>query len=120
MTRARALSRGPSSERVRHIRKYAQGDLGAERSFYFTGADGRLRLRAQNLQLFLQIGGGVDEATWEHHRRRGDYSRWFREAIKDDELAEDARRVEQEDGLSIAEARAGLREAVESRYTAPG
>jgi hydroxymethylpyrimidine pyrophosphatase-like HAD family hydrolase len=109
----------PRTERQRHLRKYAHGDLGPEGSFVFTGPEGRLRLRAQNLQLFLQIADGVDEATWEHHRRRGDYSRWFREVIKDNELAEEARQIELGNDLSPTDARARLREAVETRYTAP-
>jgi hypothetical protein len=109
----------PRAERKRHIRKYAQGDLGPDRSFHFTGPDGRLNLRAQNLQLFLQIGDGVDESTWEFHRGRGDYSRWFREFIKDSALADEAERIEQAGELSVPDARARLREVVEARYTAP-
>ena len=31
---------------------------------------------------------GVDDTTWLYHLRAGDYSRWFRDAIKDDDLAE--------------------------------
>src|SRR5207244_1891767 len=42
-------------ERRRHSRKYAQGELPPERSFYFQGPDGKLNLRAQNLFLFLQL-----------------------------------------------------------------
>jgi uncharacterized protein (DUF2384 family) len=34
----------------RHLRKYAEGDLGPERSFYFRGRDGKLNLKAQNLE----------------------------------------------------------------------
>ncbi len=63
----------------RHQRKYAQGDLGAEGSFYFRGYDGRLNLRAQNLVIFLQLAEGVDDETWLFHRDRGDYSRWIRD-----------------------------------------
>jgi hypothetical protein len=109
----------PRAERKRHIRKYAQGDLGPDRNFHFTGPDHRLNLRAQNLQLFLQIGDGVDESTWEYHRGRGDYSRWFREVIKDSALADEAQRIEQAKELSVPDARARLREVVEARYTAP-
>jgi len=49
---------------------------------------------AQNLMLFLQIGDGVDDETWQYHLRQGDFSRWFREAIKDENLASAAEQVE--------------------------
>src|SRR5204863_357016 len=65
------------SERRRHTRKYAQGLLIPERSFYFRGPEGKLNLRAHNLVLFLELAGGVDDETWLYHLRRGDYSRWF-------------------------------------------
>ena len=48
-------------------RKYAEGELPPDRSFYFRGPDGKLNLRAQNLALFLQIADGVDDETWLHH-----------------------------------------------------
>ena len=41
------------TERRRHQRKYAEGDLGADKSFYFQGPAGALNLRAQNLTLFI-------------------------------------------------------------------
>src|SRR5206468_12994979 len=82
------------TERRRHIRKYAEGELPPERSFYFHGPEGKLNLRAQNLILFMQLADGVDDDTWTHQLRAGDYSRWFREEIKDDDLAEQARQIE--------------------------
>ena len=106
----------PRAERRRHLRKYAHGSLGEDKSFYFRGREGRLNLRAQNLQLFLQLADGVDDDTWTWHLRRGDYSRWVREAIKDDALADELRAIEQA-GLSPMESRAQLRERVEERYT---
>ena len=36
------------------------------------------------------MADGVDDETWLHHLRAGDYSRWFREGIKDDALADEA------------------------------
>ena len=39
----------------RHSRKYAEGELAGERSFYFVGPEGKLNLRAQNLLVFLQM-----------------------------------------------------------------
>jgi hypothetical protein len=106
-------------ERRRHLRKYAAGDLGAEKSFYFRGPEGRLNLRARNLAAFLELADGVDDDTWHHHLARGDYSRWFRDAIKDDELAAEAQAIEGAVDLDAAASRARLRAAIERRYTAP-
>jgi HAD superfamily hydrolase (TIGR01484 family) len=109
----------PRGERRRHVRKYAHGELAPERSFYFRGPDGALHLRAQNLELFLQIGDGVDEPTWMYHLSEGDYSQWFRERIKDEETAAEVRQVELEPGITAEESRRRIREIVERRYTAP-
>ena len=112
-------SQPPRAERKRHSRKYAEGNLGPDRSFYFRGPDGKLHLKAQNLVLFLQLADGVDDATWEYHLRRNDYSHWFRAEIKDAELATEAERVEADKKLSPQESRAAIRKAVEGRYTLP-
>ena len=109
----------PEAERRRHRRKYAEGELGPDRSFYFRGPEGRLNLRAQNLQLFAQIAEGVDDETWLHHLRRQDYSRWFRESIKDQTLADQVSVIEQSEGLSAAESRGRVKAAIEERYTVP-
>ncbi|WDT77313.1 MAG: HAD-IIB family hydrolase [Candidatus Manganitrophus sp.] len=108
----------PRMERRRHLRKYAEGELPPDRSFFFQGPDGKLNLRAQNLTLFMQLADGVDDETWMHHLRQGDYSRWFREAIKDDHLAKEAAQIEAEK-LSAQESRARIREKIEARYTRP-
>jgi HAD superfamily hydrolase (TIGR01484 family) len=107
------------TERRRHSRKYAEGELPPERSFFFRGPDAKLNLRAQNLILFLQMADGVDDETWTYHLRQGDYSRWFRDMIKDEELAEAAVEIEQRSGLAPDESRRLIREAVEHNYTAP-
>ncbi len=104
---------------TRHRRKYAQGELGPDRSFYFRGPHGKLKLRAQNLVVFLQIAEGVDEPTWLYHLRRGDYSRWFREHIKDETLARTIERVERGAKATAAETRSLVRQAIEERYTLP-
>ncbi|MPZ42663.1 MAG: HAD-IIB family hydrolase [Betaproteobacteria bacterium] len=82
------------AERKQHRRRLVEGQLPAERSFYFRGAQKKLNLRAQNLPLFLQIGMGVDEETWLHHLRQGDYSRWLQESVKDTRLATEVAEVE--------------------------
>ncbi len=104
-------------ERRRHLRKYAEGELPEARSFYFRGPRGALNLRAQNLVLFLQIGAGVDDETWMHHLRQGDYSRWFREAIKDEDLADEVAAIERQPDLTPEDSRARVRATVEARYT---
>jgi HAD superfamily hydrolase (TIGR01484 family) len=105
-------------ERQRHKRKYAEGELPPERSFYFHGRAGKLNLRAQNLQLFLQIADGIDDATWLHHLSRGDYSHWFRTGIRDDELAAAAARVEKKRDITATDSRTLIRNLIEERYTA--
>jgi HAD-superfamily hydrolase, subfamily IIB len=112
-------TRRAKAERRRHKRNYAQGELSPEQSFYFRGPEGKLNLRAQNLMTFLQMGEGVDEETWLYHARRGDYSRWFETMIKDEELAATAREIERNGSQGVENSRKRLREAVESRYTAP-
>jgi HAD superfamily hydrolase (TIGR01484 family) len=108
------------TERRRHVRKYAEGELPPERSFYFRGPEGKLNLRAQNLFLFMQMADGVDDETWLFHLGRGDYSRWFRERIKDDDLADRAAAVEaRAEELSPAESRARIKEAISKDYTLP-
>jgi hypothetical protein len=107
------------TERRRHGRKYVEGDLGPDRSFYFHGPDGALNLRAQNLLIFLQIADGVDDATWLFHLRQGDYAGWIRTQVKDDELAAVAEGIAADSLLSAADSRASLRQAIEERYTLP-
>lgn len=112
-------NRRPRVEGRRHQRKYALGSLESDKSFYFRGPQGRLRLRAQNLMAFLQEAEGVDDETWTYHLRRGDYSRWFREAIRDADLAEAVAAIEQQPESPVEETRRLVRVAVEERYAAP-
>ncbi|HEX2228517.1 MAG TPA: HAD-IIB family hydrolase [Candidatus Binatia bacterium] len=106
-------------ERRRHKRKYAEGDLGPDRSFYFQGPEKKLHLQAQNLMLFIQLADGLDDETWTYHLREGDYSKWFRDVIKDETLAAEAVRVEGMTDLSAAESRKLIKAAINERYTAP-
>ena len=111
--------RSPRAERRRHVRKYAVGELGESQSFYFRGPEGKLNLRAQNLSLFVQLAKGVDDDTWLHHLKQQHYSRWFREVIKDPELATEAEAVERNPGLSPHQSRALIERAIDQRYTLP-
>jgi HAD superfamily hydrolase (TIGR01484 family) len=102
----------------RQSRKYAEAELPEDRSFYFRGPDQKLNLRAQNLKLFVQIASGIDESTWLHHLRRHDYSRWIRQALKDDSLADQLAKIENEYPDSADRSRAEIFGAFERRYTA--
>jgi HAD superfamily hydrolase (TIGR01484 family) len=113
VTRSRALHR-------RHVRKYIEGHLAPEGSFYFRGPDNRLNLRADNLQIFLQMAEGVDDATWLHHLRSGDFSRWFEADIKNPDLAAESKEIEADETLSAQESRERIRTAIERRYIVSG
>ncbi|HKR79412.1 MAG TPA: HAD family hydrolase [Nitrospira sp.] len=115
----RLLMAVPRVERQRHRRKYAEGELPPERSFYFKGPDGKLNLRAQNLIMFRQIADGVDDETWLHHLRQGDYSHWMETAIKDPSLAQIVQEVEGTPDLSAHDSRRRVASAIEERYTLP-
>ncbi|WP_051377473.1 HAD hydrolase family protein [Paraburkholderia dilworthii] len=108
-----------SKHRLRHRRKYAEGLLIPERSFYFRGPEGALNLRAHNLVLFVEIAEGIDAGTWQYHRERGDYSRWFEKEIGDPDLAAQARQIEQDASLDAAASLARIKAAVHERYTQP-
>lgn len=103
-------------EHRRHIRKYAEGELPPDRSFFFRGPEDKLNLRATNLTRFCELAEGVDEATWAHHLRRGDYSRWIREMIKDPALAEELAALERDAGQAPDATRRAALEAVRRRY----
>jgi hypothetical protein len=109
---------GGRSERIRHHRKYAQGNM-HHRSFYFRGPGNRHNLKAHNLAIFSQISDGIDEDTWLFHLRRGDYSRWFRHAVKDSYLADQAELIERRKDLQAADTRRLIRGLIEARYTLP-
>jgi hydroxymethylpyrimidine pyrophosphatase-like HAD family hydrolase len=106
-----------ASELRRHRRKYAEGNLGPDRSFFFKGPAGKLNLRAHNLNMFIQIAEGLDDQTWLYHLRSGDYSQWIRDSIKDEALANEVREIEK-DGKGLApKTRSAVIEAINRRYT---
>jgi HAD superfamily hydrolase (TIGR01484 family) len=109
----------PKAERRRHERKYASGDLGEDKSFYFRGPEGTLNLRAYNLALFLQMAEGVDDATWLHHLASHDYSRWLKDSIKNEELASSVFAIEEVPPADARESRRQVRSAIERVYTLP-
>lgn len=105
----------PRAEVRRHRRKYAEGQLADELCFHFHGPEGKLNLKVQNLAMFLQIGDGVDDDTWLYHLKIGDYSRWFRNVIKDPELAAITEQMEKTE-VAAEESRKRIRAEIEQRY----
>jgi HAD superfamily hydrolase (TIGR01484 family) len=106
------------TDRRRHLRKYAEGALGEDRSFYFRGPQGKLKLRANNLINFMDLADGVDDDTWLFHWQRGDVSQWVRSCIKDVPLADRISLFEHENG-DASTSRQQVRELIEERYTLP-
>jgi len=97
---------------------YLDGDLSPGERFYFRGPSGKLNLGAQNLRLFMQMGDGVDDETWQFHLSQGDYARWFREVIGDAELAEHTEALRNDGALSVSECRTRLFQFIEGKYKA--
>jgi hypothetical protein len=115
----RVVTEPPGEERNRHKRKYAEGQIEEDRVFYFRGSEEKLNLRVPNLMTFVQIAEGVDDDTWTFHLKQGDYSKWFRAAVKDPELADTVEAVERDETLPPAESRTRINSAIEEKYTAP-
>jgi hydroxymethylpyrimidine pyrophosphatase-like HAD family hydrolase len=107
------------TERKRHLRKYAEGSLGEDRSFYFRGPEGKLKLRAHNLIVFTDLADGVDSETWLHHWKQGEVSDWVRRCIKDQNLADRIRVIETRLPDDADESRKLVRELIEQTYTLP-
>jgi HAD superfamily hydrolase (TIGR01484 family) len=105
----------PRGERRRHRRKYAEGELTPDLCFYFKGPDDKLNLKAQNLAMFLQLADGVDDETWLFHLKNSDIAGWFRNVIKDPELALEAELMERGD-VNAKESRQHIRSEIEQRY----
>ena len=62
----------------------------------------------------------MDDDTWNYHLRRGDYSTWIRESIKDNDLAEEIAHVETKADLPAETSRLAVAEVIDRRYTKPG
>ena len=77
-----------------------------ERVFYFRGPQGKLNLRANNLNTFLQLVAGIDDDTWRYHLERGDYSNWMSSSIKTHDLGQEVKRIEENRSFSPAQSRA--------------
>ncbi|MDF3021034.1 MAG: yhaX [Steroidobacteraceae bacterium] len=107
------------TDRRRHVRKYAEGELPEERSFFFRGPEKKLNLRAPNLITFTQLADGVDADTWLFHWKRGDVSSWLRRCVKDQELTDLVKELEKRVPDDARASRKQVRELIEKKYTLP-
>lgn len=103
----------PAQYHNRHSGKYAGGDVGHQRSFYFQGVE----RYARNLREFLKIAAKVDDTVWMRHLKANDYSAWFRYVIRDDTLADIAAEIERDTELSPSESRNRISCVIHERYT---
>jgi hypothetical protein len=71
------------------------------------------------MKMFAQLAEGVDEETWAHHLRQGDYSRWLLDAVKDTNIAEEVAKIEKDPHLAPSESRAQILDVIRKHYTAP-
>ena len=90
--------------------------MSPEDRFYFRGPDDKLNLAAQNLRMFMQLGDGVDDKTWQYHLRKGDYASWFRGVLKDEDLAKLADNLSRNGKSSSTESRQQLFELIRKKY----
>ncbi|NTW04202.1 MAG: hypothetical protein HGA19_23540 [Oscillochloris sp.] len=89
--------------------------VGPNTSFYFRGSENRLNVPASNLAEFIRRAQEVDDATWQYHLRRGDYTHWFQTIWQDEKLAATAAELEHAE-LSAHASRARMQDLIAQRY----
>ncbi|HVO75373.1 MAG TPA: HAD-IIB family hydrolase [Ignavibacteriaceae bacterium] len=108
----------PKIKLKRHIKKYSEGDLGDKKSFVFSGPNGKLNLKAQNVMNFIRIAEGIDNETWTFHLKKNAYSEWFSKIVKDENLADEIKRIEDHKNLSPQKSRKMIINKIKDIYTA--
>lgn len=106
----------PRGEHQRHQHQYFDGDMDPENCFHFRGPKEALNLAAGNLRTFMQLAEGVDEETWAYHLKRGDYARWFRDKIQDQQLTAVTEQLERADDVSPQASRQRILEMIRNLY----
>ncbi len=106
----------PRADGQRHQHSYYEGQMDEPFQFVFRGKNNQLSLSSANLKEFIKLAEGVDDETWLHHLRRHDYSAWFRDIIKDNELASEIEDIERTQDLSPEMSRTGIVEHIQKRF----
>lgn len=107
----------PTQLMQRHKKKYSMGDM-QDNSFYFRGPGKKLNLKANNLMIFIQMAEGIDDETWMYHLGKKEYSKWFRNAIHDEDLADAAEKIENRE-TDPTGSKDAILTLVKEKYTAP-
>jgi hydroxymethylpyrimidine pyrophosphatase-like HAD family hydrolase len=110
---------GCDLEHRRHHRKYAEGDMGPERSFYFRGPDGTTVLQAGSVAAFLELVARVSDESWRFHLKRHDYSTWISDSIGAPDLAVEVARVEDDRCLSSEDSKRRIRKLLDEYFAPP-
>ena len=112
-----------SSPHVRHQHKYMYAQVPADRRFYFGPHDGGRRA-AGNLVEFGNELGRIPLDALRAHLLAGDFSRWTRDVLADDELGARLRGVERwfraDPDADGEAARSAVRAAIQERYSGIG
>ncbi|MCP3143815.1 HAD hydrolase family protein [Pyxidicoccus xibeiensis] len=103
------------AERLRRAPEQVEGDLG-DRGFIFRGVGGRPEVRVHNLRAFCQRAVQVDDDTWLFHLWHGDFSRWLRDALHEDALAQKVAAIERRYELPAAVSRLEVCGAIAHHY----
>jgi HAD superfamily hydrolase (TIGR01484 family) len=109
----------PRQDHERHRGKYALGDVGDAHSFYFRDDGAHGVRRARNLADFIEHARAVPDAAWEAHLRAGDFAAWFRDVIRDEELARRAAQAAEDPHLEPCRSRRRIIDAIRERYVIP-
>jgi hypothetical protein len=105
---------------VRHLRKYADAVVPAERRFFFRRPDGALVATAHSLSAFREAVPEVGDAVLAFHAERGDFSRWVLGAFSDPTLAQHLRKLEARWRRGeVPDLRAALDRVIALRYGSP-
>jgi hydroxymethylpyrimidine pyrophosphatase-like HAD family hydrolase/CheY-like chemotaxis protein len=101
---------------VRHLRKYLRAPLPRPKMFYFCDTHGHyLDRTAANLWEFREALSELPIETIRYHLGRGDFERWLKDVLHDDELAHRVRKVNSR-SLEKDSLRQALLEVVIDRY----
>lgn len=117
-----ALTLAPRTlKHVRHQHKYSHGEVSPEYRFLFRTSAGLSGATAGNIEEFYRELDRGDLAIFVHHSMGNDFSRWIEEVLRDGELSEQIRDIEDrtDDSASVHEVemmRKQMLDAIRTRY----